>query len=218
MARKGLLKHFKVAMAWVEQNGKDQLECFRWLTPDGLTRDGFFAQYVHVVLVTGYRVSIVEAKYPRLNVAFMDYDCDAIAKFPEEVREAALQVIHNEKKMDAIISTAVRLADSDWEEFKAELTGPLPLSAIASLGLFMGPANKRFLARNIGLDYAKPDRMLTRVAEEFGYRDSTVFRNRKRPPGALRMVAALQEATGERPGVIDYILWEYERSVRSRRT
>ena len=128
------------------------------------------------------------------------------------MRRDALRFFRNEPKIDAIIATAVRLADSDWEDFKAELTVPSTLTFIATLGPFMGPANKRFLARNIGLDYAKPDKMLKRVAEEFGYGDRPVFR--KRPPGVLRMVDTLQEATGERPGVIDYILWEYERRGR----
>ena len=209
MARKGLLKHFKVAMAWVEQNEKDQLEYFRWLTPDGLTRDDFFGQYAYVVLVSGFNASVVQALHPDLEGAFMAYDCDAIAKFPEEVREAALQVIHNEKKMDAIISAAVRLADSDWEEFKAELTGPSSLEFMETLG-FVGPANSCFLARNIGLDYAKPDVWMLRVAGEFGYEESH--------DAVFRMVDTIQGATGERPGVIDYILWEYERRGRSRRT
>ena len=208
MARKGLLKHFKVAMAWVEQNEKDSLEHWREATPDDLTRDDFFAEYVHVVLVSGFNYRVVQALHPDLEGAFMDYDCDAIAKSPGKVRRDALLFFRNERKIDAIISTAVRLADSDWEEFKAELTGPSSLEFMETLG-FVGPANSRFLARNLGLDYAKPDLWMLRVAGEFGYGES--------PDAVFRMVDTIQGATGERPGVIDYILWEYERRGRSRR-
>ena len=192
-------------MAWVEQNEKDQLECFRWLTPDGLTRNGFFGQYVHVVLVSGFNASVVQALYPKFDEAFMDYDCDAIAKSHGRVRRDALLFFRNERKIDAIIATAVRLAGSDWEDFKAELTGPSSLEFMETLG-FVGPANSRFLARNLGLDYAKPDLWMLRVAGEFGYGES--------PDAVFRMVDTIQGATGERPGVIDYILWEYERRGR----
>ena len=88
MESDGLLKHFKLTQARVEQNEMDSLEHFRRLTPDGLTRDDFFAEYVHVVLVAGFRYQVVEKLHPRLGVAFMGYDCDAIAKSPGEVRRA----------------------------------------------------------------------------------------------------------------------------------
>ena len=90
----------------------DSLEHFRGLTPDGLTRDGFFAMYVHAVLVSGLSPRVVE-NIPRLGAALMDYDCDAIANSPGKVRLAALRILNNEPKIDAIISMGERLADSD---------------------------------------------------------------------------------------------------------
>ena len=106
MGREGLLEHFGLAKTWVEQNEKDDLEHFRKLTPEGLNRDGFFAEYVHVVLVSGFRFQVVAKLHPELEVAFKGYDCDAIANSPGQVRRDALRIFHHERKIDAIISTA----------------------------------------------------------------------------------------------------------------
>lgn len=61
----------------------------------------------------------------------------------------------------------------------------------------IGPITKYHLARNIGLDYAKPDRHLIRLAEKFGYPDIQV------------MCTKLSAYSGWRIGTVDVILWRY---------
>ena len=62
---------------------------------------------------------------------------------------------------------------------------------------WIGDITKYHLARNIGIDTVKPDRHLVRLAEQFGY------------DTPMDMCLNIQEATGERLGVIDVVLWRY---------
>ena len=59
---------------------------------------------------------------------------------------------------------------------------------------WIGPITKYHLAKNLGLDYAKPDRHLERIAGSYGMTTNT-------------MCGALAIATGQRIGVVDYVIW-----------
>ena len=87
--------------------------------------------------MSGFNYRVVEKLRPELEVAFMGYDCDAIASSPGKVRLAALRAFNHPGKIDDIISMGERLAGSDWEDFKAELTGPSALEFMETLG-FVG--------------------------------------------------------------------------------
>ena len=96
---------------------------------------------------------------------------------------------------------AVREAlDKKWEwlhHIKDELNNDSDrLEYIGTLP-FMGPITKYHLARNIGLDVAKPDRHLTRLAGKYGF------------PGVQEMCRYISERTSERIGAVDVILWRY---------
>ena len=62
----------------------------------------------------------------------------------------------------------------------------------------IGPITKFHLARNIGIDCAKPDRHLVRIAERFGWKDNI-----------QGMCVKLAAYSGWRIGTVDLILWRY---------
>lgn len=204
----GLLKHYETARAYVEQPVYSaELQELRSFTPDSLTRDGFLAEYTHVVLVSGFSNKVLQRRHPRLEQAFKGYDCDAIAESPYEVRSAALRAFNNERKIDGIIRTATLLAESDWEEFKANATGASHSDFLTRLP-FIGPVTVHHLAINIGLDDVKDDRHLDRLAKEFGYGSGRT--------AVVAMAKTIQKAIGEQLRVIDRILWRYEEQGRPR--
>jgi hypothetical protein len=182
-----------------------ELEPVLALRPEQITRQTFLEAYIATVLGSGYKWSIVEGFLPQFKAALRNYDVDAIASAPNDIRVAALNVFHHERKIDAIIWMAQRLASEEWDQFKAHLTGADRLEFIDSFH-YIGPVTKYELAKNIGLDYAKPDRLMRRIAGEFGYTDTI--------PGVFDMVRDLQNATGKSPRVIDSILWRYEEQHR----
>jgi len=59
---------------------------------------------------------------------------------------------------------------------------------------WIGPITKWHLAKNFGLDVAKPDRHLVRVAERY-----------QTTPKLL--CDAIAQATGDRVGTVDYVIW-----------
>jgi hypothetical protein len=71
------------------------------------------------------------------------------------------------------------------------------LAALEALP-FIGTVTKWHLAKNLGLDVAKPDRHLLRIAARFGYDD------------VQRMCHDICEFCGERISVADLVLWRFE--------
>ena len=61
----------------------------------------------------------------------------------------------------------------------------------------IGPITKYHLARNLGLNYAKPDRHLVRIADAFGYKNVQVF---------CHDVAHFSR---DKIGLVDLVLWRF---------
>ncbi|MBM3944356.1 MAG: hypothetical protein FJ317_02570 [SAR202 cluster bacterium] len=206
MAKTSIVAHFQKAKRWIEQSEyAEEAKNLQALYPNRVDAAAFFREYAHVVLASGYKWSNLDRLYPSLSKALRDFDYLEIADTPESVRRAGLSVFNHKGKIQAIVAMAVKLASNDWGIFKAKLVGPYHLEEIDALP-WIGPITKYHLARNIGLDYAKPDRILCEIAAEFGYSSDT--------RGVFEMVEAVRQPSGERPGVIDIILWRYDEQGR----
>lgn len=70
---------------------------------------------------------------------------------------------------------------------------------------WIGPITKFHLARNLGIDCAKPDRHLVRLALLFGYKGNVA-----------EMCDYLAKEFGMRVGTVDLILWRYCNNFGSR--
>jgi len=66
---------------------------------------------------------------------------------------------------------------------------------------FIGPVTVQHLAKNLGVEAAKPDRHLTRLADRFGY--ETV----------QEMCSAISGRTGDSLSVTDLVLWRFEEQL-----
>jgi len=131
----------------------------------------FLRQYVYVVLNTGMLNQVAEKMF---------------TKWLKEGSES----VRNQAKRNAI--KKVQKDISMWWDLLQSSENKL---AVLSLLPFIGPVTKYHLARNLGLDTAKPDRHLTRLAEHFDF------------PDVQSMCEALASKVGERIGVVDLILW-----------
>ena len=69
---------------------------------------------------------------------------------------------------------------------------------------FIGPVTQFHLARNIGLNFAKPDVHMKKAAAICGYPETE--------DGVFQFVREISKATGERKGVIDFVIWKYMES------
>ena len=80
-----------------------------------------------------------------------------------------------------------------FEEYR-QATDKLAKLAFLETLPWIGPTTRYHLARNLGMDVCKPDRWLTRIADEDGTTPEEMCRR-------------LSEETGDRIGVVDVVLW-----------
>lgn len=106
-----------------------------------------------------------------------------------------LFVIGHSKKILAIIE-GVNNHEEWFEELKSKKTDEEKIEYLESRP-FIGKATKYHLARNLGLDYAKPDVHLKRLTTKFSFET------------ANDLCKFISEKTGDRVGVVDVVLWRY---------
>lgn len=148
-----------------------------------------------VILSAGLSARVVSTKFAALSNAFFDWDFNKIIKKKRRCRNAALSFFNHPKKIDSIIFFAEKIDERGIESIKKHIQ----IDGIKYLDdfPFMGPATKWHLAKNIGLDYAKPDRHLVRIATNVGY--ST----------PQEMCAVIAQRINEKISVIDLVVWRF---------
>jgi len=141
---------------------------------EDITPMDFFYEYVYVVLNSGMNNKIAEKMYRKL------------------LSEGSKTVNHLGKRK-AIIRAQIHYK---WwfRQLKSCATVNEKLDFLETLP-WIGPITKHHLARNLGIDVAKPDRHLQRIAKHFEYFD------------VQKMCNNLSLTTGDRIGTVDVILW-----------
>jgi hypothetical protein len=161
-----------------------------------VTERELLSEAAWVVLNSGMRESVVRGLFPRIGVAFYEFrSASLIVLRASACRRKARRVFDHPAKIGAIIEFA-RMTDQLgmsvlMDRLRAE--GPEFLCSLP----FFGPATSRHLGKSLGLDIAKPDRHLSRLAKATGFTD------------AQGLCEALASITGDRVAVIDLVLWRY---------
>lgn len=137
--------------------------------------ESFFWEYVYVVLNTGMKNAVAERIFNRY------------------VSTRDLSVIGHLGKRKAI-----KLALNNSERWFAELKDIDNKLLYLETLPFIGSVTRYHLARNLGLDYAKPDRHLKRLAEAYGYGSDV-----------QRMCEDLAVEKNLRVGTVDVVLWRF---------
>jgi hypothetical protein len=166
---------YKNIKNYLMQNGyKNEIEFVENRTFDDMTADDFFNQYVYVLCNSGMKNQVAEQIYNK----YLKYGASAINHFGKK------QAIELAKVMYRIWFSSLDLRLTD--EKKLEFIGGLP---------WIGQITKYHLARNLGIDVAKPDRHLSRLAKKLGY------------DNVQKMCKEISERTGDRIGTVDVVLW-----------
>ena len=142
------------------------------------TADDFGRQFMYVILNSGMNNKIAEGMYR----AAMKHGIQAIGH-PGK-RAAIMEGFANKKKW--------------FETLQSKETVNEKLAYLETLP-WIGPITKYHLARNLGIDVAKPDRHMVRVANHFNY------------PNIQKMCEYLSLQTGDRIGTCDVVLWRFSR-------
>jgi len=187
---------FEEALSYCEANYPDELEWAKGTTQETfkkLTAKKFLENYCWVVYASGFRVSTIEAVFPRLRKAFKHFDLDALSGMRS--LSEVLAVFNNERKADCFLKGSKAIAEEGFPVFKKRLKtqGICVLETLPGIG----PITKYHLAKNIGLfDEAKPDIWLVRAAEAC---NTTVD----------ELVTFLSEQYTMSRHVVDVVLWRH---------
>jgi hypothetical protein len=149
-----------------------------------------------VVLCSGFRERVVREIFDYISLCFCDWESSAtILQVSEDCRLSALSAFRNVRKIDALIDTAALVERCGFDNLKPQILRD-PITCLQTLP-YIGNVTSYHLAKNLGLDVAKPDRHLAAVASRFGYETADQL---------CREIATI---TGVRVSVVDLALWRF---------
>lgn len=163
---------------------------------ENLTESDFLREHAWVTLASGMNERVIRKVFPKISECFFNWgSAQKIVENESKCRHQALNSFGNTNKINAIISASHIVYSKGFGQIKSSIVDDL-LQTIREFP-FMGPKTSYHLAKNIGLQVAKPDRHLTRLAEEAGYEDVQSF------------CSDISSHTGDTIPVVDIVLWRF---------
>jgi len=149
-----------------------------------------------VILCSGFREATVRKVFDYISLCFCDWEsANEITRNSPLCVATASARFRNARKIDAIARVADLVTETGFAQVR-RLVQTDPIKHLQKLP-FIGPVTSWHLAKNLGLDVAKNDRHLARMAAGLGYAD------------AHDLCGEVSEATGELVSVIDVVFWRF---------
>lgn len=162
----------------IEEGFENEFKHYQNLQLQKITPKKFFDEYVHVVLNSGMKYQVAEI-------------------IKERAYREGFHTIGHEGKRNAIVKMDGKGSAKKYlKELKNTDTVADKLDYLESLP-YIGKITRYHLAKNLGIDTAKPDRHLVRLAKKFGYDDVQKF------------CEHISKKTGDKVTVVDVVLWRY---------
>lgn len=166
------------------------------LTFSNIAESDFLRESAWVILSSGMREAVIRKKFPDISLAFFQWEsAKKISLHRNRCRVNALCAFNNRRKIDAIIRIAIHVSQKGFCAVKESIQNE-GISYVMHLP-YMGPATSYHLLKNIGMQVAKPDRHLTRIANALGYHSPHL------------MSLDIARTIGEKVAVVDLVLWRY---------
>jgi hypothetical protein len=161
-----------------------------------LTESRFLCESAWVVLCSGFREAVVRKHFPAVSEAFHNWeDATVIAHDADRCFARACKVFGHRGKIRALIDIAQHVSEHGFSDVmnRARERGAASFCCLP----YIGPATSLHLAKNLGLDVAKPDRHLLRIAAIVGFSS---------PEELCRTIS---RETGDPTAVVDIVLWRF---------
>lgn len=203
--RDELIQHYVQAKNWIGRSPfVRELEWQRSVQPTSVTEAEFLRQYAWVVLNSGFREAVVRKYFSYISLCFCDWEsASAIVQNSEVCIRCASSAFGNRRKLKALVEAARIIERKGFKALRSRMEADA-ISEFEKLP-YIGTVTKFHLAKNLGLNVAKPDRHLVRVASRFGYKD------------VQKMCRDIFEFCGDKIGVADLILWRFEERTYARK-
>jgi hypothetical protein len=146
---------------------------------------------------------VVRKQFSYISLCFCDWEsAAAILQDSGNCIACAAAVFGNKRKLGAFVEVARTIESEGFDAFRLKIEADR-ISELEKLP-YIGTVTKFHLAKNLGMDVAKPDRHLVRVANRFGYGD------------VQRMCCDISEFCGDNIAIADLVLWRFEERTYAR--
>jgi 3-methyladenine DNA glycosylase Tag len=197
MEKKKLDSFYKKAYGYVEEEHPEELKWAQEMSEStfkNLKSKTFLAEYCWVVFAAGFKVDIVEEKFPDLKAAYKGFDLDKLSRMRSI--KPVLEIINHEQKAQAVLDGAKQIHEEGFSKFKKRLKEG-GMNALQSLP-YIGGITQKHLAKNIGLaDVAKDDVWLERVKDKYS------------ADSVEELVDYLSAKFKQSKHVVDVVLWRF---------
>ncbi len=163
---------------------------------DNISESEFLRESAWVILSSGMREAIIQKIFPRISHSFFEWESAVlICDNKSRCKRNALKYFNHKGKINAIVDIATSVNTIGFEIVRNNIV----LDGIQYLTKFpyIGPTTSFHLAKNLGLQVAKPDRHLKRIANILGYND---------PQELCSDIASI---SSDKISVVDIVLWRY---------
>jgi hypothetical protein len=161
-----------------------------------LTEQDFLQEIAWVILASGLNDKVVQVKFPFIKKSMLEFkSANLIVENKIECFDNAIQQFNHSGKINAIIRAAEKLAIESFEKVKSFIDS----DGIKYLKTFnyIGDVTSYHLAKNIGLNFAKPDRHLSRMSIALGF------------SSPAELCKRISDEFEEKMSIVDLILWRY---------
>nr|WP_294860497.1 hypothetical protein [uncultured Fluviicola sp.] len=156
----------------------------------------FLKEISWVVIASGMNDRVVQKIFPKVKHIMRGFESiDWICENREKIKEQTKIVFNHEGKINAILYIVDYIKSNSFQYLKNRIFNE-GISYIQTFP-YMGKATSYHLAKNIGLNFAKPDRHLLRLADILGFNS----------PDELCL--NISDSIQEKASVIDLVLWRY---------
>ncbi len=162
----------------------------------GFTEQEFLKETSWVILSCGFRESTIRKYFNTISESFLNWEsADKIHCSLEKCRRDALTIFNNIKKIDSICKVITHVSDRGFLHTKTNIQKE-GLNYVQGFP-YIGPVTGLHLLKNLGIQIAKPDRHLVRIAKATGF------------PTAQELCESINEIVGDNIAEIDLVLWRY---------
>jgi hypothetical protein len=163
-----------------------------------MTEEKFLHEISWVIIASGMNDKVVRIVFPKLKAIMYDFkSAKLIASNKRNCLNNALKVFNHRGKMEAIIYVATYIDRYSFKFVKSKINSEDEGINFIKTFPYMGDATSYHLAKNIGLEVAKPDRHLIRISNALGF---------KNPNDLCKDIATNIQ---ERITLVDLVLWRY---------
>lgn len=156
----------------------------------------FIRETAWVILNAGMKEKVIRKVWPEISSAFLFWNNseDIIAERKKCIHNA-LKYFNHKKKIHSIADSISYVYEVGFDNFKKIILSE-GVNSLEELP-YIGKITKYHLAKNIGLNYSKPDRHLQRISDRLSF-DSV-----------HEMCKTISNKTYDKENVIDLVIWRY---------